>query len=519
MQTLSPVGIEAREYQRAIANSALQANTLVVLPTGLGKTIVALLVAVDRLSKYPESKALILAPTRPLVLQHAGFFEKHYPDKNAKSVFLTGEVPPPARASDFENARLIFATPEVIRNDVSAGRYDLHNVSLIVFDEAHRCVRDYAYSDVAQAYRSQAVEPLILGLTASPSAKKTRIEEICQKLAIANVETRTEEDSDVAEYVNEVEVRWERLPLPGDYKEATKILRSALDVRLNKLRTMHQLPQGVKVGKRMLLELGEKLHNSLRRGGAGALYGAVQLQSQAMSLTHAIDLLETQGAYGANRFLSKLERARTKSARGLARDPQIIEAQKLVASLEKTPHPKESKLRELVSDDLKSNTDAKIIVFTQFRDTVESIADNLNKIDKVRAIRFVGQASRSDEDPGMHQSEQMQILEDFREGKYNVLVTTSIGEEGLHVPDVDHVIFYEAVASEIRMIQRRGRTGRTRPGKTTVLMTEGTVDEAYYWTSRRKEEQMHRYLATVKNRGLKRVTRKKGTLLDYLGPQ
>jgi len=232
---------------------------------------------------------------------------------------------------------------------------------------------------------------------------------------------------------------------------------------------------------------------------------------------HAIDLLETQGAYSATKFLSRLERARTKSARGLARDPQIIEAQKLSASLEKTAHPKESKLQELVSDDLKSNRRAKVIVFTQFRDTVETIAENLNRIDNVQAVRFVGQASRSEDDLGLTQGEQMQILEDFRDGKYNVLVTTSIGEEGLHVPDVDHVIFYEAVPSEIRMIQRRGRTGRTRPGKTTVLMTEGTVDEAYYWTSKRKEEQMHRYLATVKKRGVPR-TKRKTTLVDYFGP-
>jgi ERCC4-related helicase len=514
MQTLSPVGIEAREYQRAIANSALQANTLVVLPTGLGKTIVALLVASDRLSKYPDSKIVILAPTRPLVLQHAGFFEEHYLDKNTKSVTLTGETPPPTRAADFESAKLIFATPEVIRNDVAGDRYDLRNVSLIVFDEAHRCVRDYAYSDVAQAYKTQAANPLILGLTASPSAKKTRIEEICEKLAIANVETRTEKDTDVAEYVKDVEVRWERLPLPEDYKDVAKILHAALDVRINKLRAMHQLPANIRIGKRMLLELGERLHNSLRRGGAGALFGAVQLQSQAMSLTHAIDLLETQGAYSASRFLSKLERARTRSSRGLARDTQVTEALKLSESLVKTPHPKEFKLRQLVSDDLKSNPRAKIIVFTQFRDTVETIADNLNRIDKVQAVRFVGQATRSEEDLGLTQSEQMQILDDFRDGKYNVLVTTSIGEEGLHVPDVDHVIFYEAVPSEIRMIQRRGRTGRTRPGKTTVLMTEGTVDEAYYWTSKRKEEQMHRNLAIVKNRGVKRG-KKKATLLDY----
>lgn len=516
MQTLSPAGIEPREYQTAIAKSAQEANTLVVLPTGLGKTIIALLVAVERLGKHPNSKVLILAPTRPLVLQHSNFFAEHYPDKSTKPIFLTGEVPPPTRASDFDEGKLIFATPEVIRNDVLAGRYDLRNVSLIVFDEAHRCVRDYAYSDVAQAYRSQAERPLILGLTASPSAKKTRVEEICEKLAITNVETRTEKDVDVSEYVKEVEVVWERLSLPAGYKGVSKVLHAALDVRLNKLRVMHHLPpSNVQVSRRMLLELGEKLHNSLRRGASGAIFGAVQLQSQAMSLMHAIDLLETQGAYSAERFLSKLDRAKTKSARGLARDSQVIEAQKLAASLD-SPHPKELKLREIVSEDLKSNSRAKIIVFTQFRDTVETIANNLNKIDLVQAVRFVGQATRSEEDIGLSQSEQMQILEDFRDGKYNILVTTSIGEEGLHVPDVDHVIFYEAVPSEIRMIQRRGRTGRTRPGKTTVLMTEGTVDEAYYWTSRRKEEQMHRYLATVKNRGVRRTTKKKTTLLDYV---
>jgi ERCC4-related helicase len=513
LQTLQTEGIEAREYQRAIAKSALTANTLVVLPTGLGKTIVAMLVASDRLSAFPRSKILILAPTRPLVLQHAEFFKDHFPDREAKSIVLTGETPAPLREEAFAESTLIFATPEVIRNDVSAERYNLGNVSLIVFDEAHRCVRSYAYSEVAQAYKSQANNPLILGLTASPSAKKSRVDEICEKLAITNVETRTEADEDVTPYVKEVDVNYERLALPEKYKEVSKILRAGLDERLNKLRAMHQLPVNVKISKRILLDLGEKLHNSLRRGGGGAIFGAVQLQAQAMSLNHAIDLLETQGSQSADRFLSKLERAKTRSARGLSRDPRVIEAQKLSASLAKSPHPKQKRLRELISQDLQSNPASKVIVFTQFRDSVETIVEDLSLMDAVRPIRFVGQASRNSEDLGLSQSEQMQILEDFRDGKHNVLVTTSIGEEGLHVPDVDHVIFYEAVPSEIRMIQRRGRTGRTRAGKTTVLMTEGTIDEAYYWTSLRKEERMHRYLATVKNRGPR--PRRKTTLLDY----
>src|SRR5438445_4111663 len=186
MQALQRGGIEAREYQRAIAKSALAANTLVVLPTGLGKTIVALLVAAERLAAFPQSKILILAPTRPLVLQHAEFFKEHFPDRETKSVVLTGETPAPQREEAFDQSTLVFATPEVIRNDVSANRYSLGNVSLVVFDEAHRCVRSYAYSEVAQAYKSQANNPLILGLTASPSAKKSRVDEICENLAITN---------------------------------------------------------------------------------------------------------------------------------------------------------------------------------------------------------------------------------------------------------------------------------------------------------------------------------------------
>jgi len=159
-----------------------------------------LLVAVKRLSEHQKDKVVILAPTKPLVFQHAEFFKKHFPDKNVVSSVLTGESPPSVRVEDFEGSQLIFATPEVIRNDVVRERYSLSKVCLIVFDEAHRCVRDYAYSEVAESYKGQASNPLILGLTASPSARKERVQEICDKLAITNVEMRTEEDEDVVQY-------------------------------------------------------------------------------------------------------------------------------------------------------------------------------------------------------------------------------------------------------------------------------------------------------------------------------
>ena len=468
-----------------------------------------------RLATHPEEKVIMLAPTKPLVVQHLEFFQEHFPDRTVKLSILTGETPPTPRITDFEESQLIFATPEVIRNDVLSDRYSLRRVCLIIFDEAHRCVRDYAYSDVASSYKSQAANPLILGLTASPSARRERVQEICDKLAISNVEMRTEEDEDVVQYVNDVQINWERVPLPSGYKEISRILRGAFEERIDKLRSLHQLPTGVRANKRMLLELGEKLRKSLRRGGSGALYGAVMLQAQAMSLSHAVDVLETQGLHNLTRYLAKLESATSRSGKSLSRDPKILEARKLAFSMEEREHPKQKRLRELVEVEIGANKDSKLIVFTQYRDTVETLVERLNKLDGVFAVRFVGQATRDSDDVGLSQNEQANVLDAFRSGRHNILVTTSIGEEGLHVPDVDHVIFYEAVPSEIRLIQRRGRTGRTRQGKMTVLMSEGTIDEAYYYTSLRREKQMHRFLQTVKKKGSKPPSRTKRTLDDW----
>jgi len=504
-------GIEVRDYQSNIAASASEKNTLVVLPTGLGKTVVALLVARERLARFPTGRVLLLAPTRPLVMQHSEFFKTHLSE--ISSTVLTGETTPLRRVELFESSRFIFATPEVIRNDISKGRYSLREVCLIIFDEAHRCVRDYAYSEVVEAYKLQASSPRILGLTASPSSRKSRIDEICQRLAIENVEARTEVDDDVSGYVNPVAVNWERVALPPVYGRISSILRKALDEKIERLQNLHLIPKGVFVNKRTLLELGESVRKRLRTERAGYLYGALVLQSQGISLFHAVEMVETQGVRSVTRFLSRLDEKTSRSAMGLAKDPRILEALKLCEENIREDHPKNHSLRRIISDQLAERPESKLIVFTQFRDTADLIVDGLKSVPGATPVRFVGQATRSMDDVGLRQEQQVQILDDFKTGRYNVLVTTSIGEEGLHVPDVDHVIFYEAVPSEIRMIQRRGRTGRTKPGKVTVLMAEGTVDEAYFHSSRRKERDMHRHLAAFKKNP--NPGKKKTTLLDY----
>jgi Fanconi anemia group M protein len=114
----------------------------------------------------------------------------------------------------------------------------------------------------------------------------------------------------------------------------------------------------------------------------------------------------------------------------------------------------------------------------------------------INASRFVGQAKRQG-DIGMKQDEQTSILESFRNGEFDVLVATSIAEEGLDIPQVDLVIFYEPIPSEIRHIQRRGRTGRMSAGSVIILAAKETIDERNLHVSKRRIQKMKQTLSSL----------------------
>ena len=502
--------LEEREYQTRIAEKASDANTLVVLPTGLGKTIIAILVAQTRLAKTHQGKIVVLAPTRPLVIQHYNAFRNHF--TNYTCSHLTGQIPASKREAVWRESTFIFATPQVIANDIEASRYTLNDVQLLVFDEAHRCVKDYDYTRLALAYQRVAESPLILGLTASPGGQRARIQEICENLFIKQVETRTEHDEDVKPYIQSVSTDWVRVPLPNSYREISKLLRAVYEEKLGKMRAMNLIPNMPIVPKKILLDLRQQLVARLRQSRSGYIFAALTLQAQSISILHAIELLETQGVENLRSYFTRMSESPKRTVKSLLKDERVQRAMTLTASLNEN-HPKLTAISKLVSEEISTNPTDRIIIFTQYRDTVDQIVAKL-QAEGQRPVRFVGQATRDDSSKGLKQDEQVEILRQFGSGVYNILVTTSIGEEGLHVPDVDHVIFYEAVPSEVRTIQRRGRTGRTRIGKVTVFIAENTVDEAYYWSSLKKERQMQSILTRVRARGIKAV-KKKTTLLDY----
>ena len=485
---------QAREYQKRIAEVAASTNTLVVLPTGLGKTIIAIMVAAQLLEKYPGSKVMVLAPTRPLVLQHLRAFGAELKLPPGSMVALTGNVDPGDRELLWMKSKVVFATPQTVFNDVRHGRVSLQDVVLAVFDEAHRSVKDYTYTRLASAYRETALRPRIMGLTASPGASKEKVDEIRRNLFIEAVEARSEESEDVKGYVEKTNIETIRVRVPEEYYETTLRLRELYNDKVKKLLSGGFLRSN-RVSKKALLDarlaISARLKAAQASGGqTGYVYGAIMNQAQAVAILHALEMIETQGASPLLRYLQKMHDRpeKGKAISSLVRDPKWLRVEGDATKIAEIPHPKISVMLDVVKRQLLKKPSSRVIVFTQYRDTIEDIVKALEK-EGLSGRRFVGQSDREGS-RGMDQQLQTQTLDLFRKGEFKVLVSSSIGEEGLHVPDVDLVVFYEAVPSEIRYIQRRGRTGRTTEGRVVILLAEGTVDEAYYYSTLLKENRM-----------------------------
>ncbi len=488
---INPGTIEKREYQESVVKTAVMGNTLCVLPTGLGKTSIAALVVAERLQKNMNGKILFMAPTKPLVDQHKKNFDR-FMKWGLEMYAITGEIKPEERHKVYRNVDIIFATPQTIENDIKSGLLNLENFSLVVFDEAHRCVGDYAYVFVAKTYMQQAKDPLILALTASPGGQKYKINDVKDKLFVTNVEIRTRDDSDVKPYVHEVENDFITVELPIAMKSLMTYLVNIKNSRISKLMRMGVIRSNY-VNKTQLLNLQVELAKKKQ----GVSYMAMSIIAEVIKIDHALMLLETQTIHALKQYTDKLSKEESRAVARLEKDDNFINAIRLTNELdaEGTEHPKLEKLVEIITKELQ-NKDARIIVFAQYRDTISKIYEALSEIKGAAPVEFIGQAKKKGK--GLSQKEQSQILNEFQMGFYNILCASQVAEEGLDVVETNVVVFYEPTPSAVRKIQRAGRTARTQAGKVIVLMTKDTRDEAYHWSAHRKEKQMNQTLREMK---------------------
>jgi len=497
---INPKTMEKRAYQEAIAKRALDGNMLVVLPTGMGKTPLAALVAAYRLEQDMHKKIMFMAPTKPLVNQHKKSFERFLKIGPDEIKVITGKIKPAERGELYKKADIVISTPQTIRNDLKKGVLNLKEYSLLIVDEAHRAVKNYAYTYVAKKYMQQSEKPLILALTASPGGHRYRIEQVKKALFIKNVEVRTKDDEDVTPYIKTIKTEWVEVELTKPMQSIKKYLESIKDEKL-KMLMKWSIIRSSRITKSQLIELQKKL----ARSKSGSSFAAMSLIAEIVKVDHAIMLLETQCLYSVKRYMDKIVnegvKGNTKAATRLIENRNFQSAARLLKELieEGEEHPKMVKLREIVEKEFERNENARLIIFTQFRDTVDKIIAELKKVKGCKPVALIGQAGSR----GLDQKEQVRLINEYDMGFYNCLVCTSIGEEGLHLGSATTAVFYEPVPSAIRTVQRRGRVGREQMGRIYIFITKNTRDEAYYWSAHHKEKKMKKILYSMKEKTLK----------------
>ncbi|MEM3396505.1 MAG: helicase-related protein [Thermoplasmata archaeon] len=507
--------VEKREYQINISRKCIERNTLVVLPTSIGKTMIALIVIADFLAKTgakPEKKVLFLAPTKPLVVQQYehGVLKFINIEKERVALF-TGEISWKKRKEIWEKSVIVVSTPQVISNDLLANRINIENVGLVIFDEAHKGVGNYDYVYIGQLCREHNIRTM--GLTASPGSKKEKVLEVCRNLNINWAEIRFPTDPDVAPYVHGFVNQWAYVTLPPEIERISRLIKEAMLEYIEALKKFGIILslKGLTFSK--FEDVTRKITAMLAQKKESSLFTARSYIAVLQKLHHALQLVETQGvkqflAYYQNKLLSDAQESdASKAAIKVAKHPKMLEAV-LRAKECKVEHPKILKIMEIIEKQFAENPDSRILIFAEVRESVAYIYEKIKDLPGVRPSLFYGQASKKNL-KGMRQKEQIEIINKFRNGEFNVLCATSVAEEGLDIPSMDMVIFYEPVGSEKRLIQRRGRTGRRYTGKVYFLITVDSFDMGRFFASTKKERKMQKIVQEVQREFLKEADKKR----------
>jgi Fanconi anemia group M protein len=445
-----------RQYQIEISKVAMLHNTLVSLPTGLGKTLIAAVVLYNYYRWFPTGKIIFLAPTLPLVNQQVKACYDIMGIPAEHTAVLTGKITAAKRTQIWTERRVFFCTPQTVQKDLETGRVDPVQVVCIVLDEAHKASGEYAYVKIVEYLSQSGAKFRVLGLSATPGTNIKAIQQVVDVLHINKIEARTEVDPTVSKYIHERNTEIVIVPQASAAKTIERALNDMMGPLLDKIRQAGgRITGNATVTSFQLLKARDdyvKRTNDERLSGH---FFAAQTFCQLRA-----DLYK----HGVGVVRMKLSRLRTERQRGMLASivrgtefeaiwEQVVKATCDPNAKDATVHdkvannPKLQKLMEILMEHFEraraTSKSSRAIVFSQFRDSVSEIVSILVPSKPlIRPRHFVGQGKGPKGEgqlKGMNQAEQQRVIREFRENVYNVLVCTCIGEEGEYLIGDDFV--------------------------------------------------------------------------------
>lgn len=484
-----------RDYQFNIVQRGLFNNLLVALPTGLGKTFIAATIILNWFRWTTDAQIVFVAPTKPLVAQQVEACFNIAGIPRSYTTMLTGGVQTGLRAEEWKDKRVFFMTPQTLLNDLKSGYADPKRIVLLVVDEAHRATGAYAYVEVVSFLRRFNSSFRVLALTATPGADVESVQKVIDGLDISKVEIRTENSMDICSYVHQRKIDKQVFQNTDEMEMCMELYSQALQPLVNTIAGLNAYwsknprdltPFGCQQAKKKWFQ---EVGRNANRGLQSTVHTIFAILA---SISHGMELLKY---HGMGPFYIKMKEFQDDSAKTKSKyKKQILDSdawKKLMVRLHGwitddnfVGHPKLEYLQQVILDHFVNAGDSRnvdgappsqtrIMVFAHFRDSAEEIARILKRHHPmIRPRIFVGQAHGKNSE-GMTQKDQLEAIERFKNGEFNTLIATSIGEEGLDIGEVDLIICYDSKASPIRMLQRMGRTGRKREGRIVMLQMQG----------------------------------------------
>ncbi|KAL3417874.1 type III restriction enzyme [Phlyctema vagabunda] len=513
---------EIRDYQYSIVKNGLFNNLLVALPTGLGKTFIAATIMFNFFRWFKDAKIVFVAPTKPLVAQQVEACFQTVAIPRSTTAMLTGGIQRALRADEWAEKRVFFMTPQTLDNDLKYGYADPKKIVLLVVDEAHRATGNYAYVNIVKFMRKFNPSFRVLALTATPGGTVEAVQEVIDGLEISKVEIRTEESIDIQQFVHQRNIDQIVLDPSDEIIMVKELYSKALQPLVTKLCGLNAYYNKDPMALTPFGLIQAKSNWAKSPAGKNAnqavKWMAHGLFTVLAGLAHGIKVLNF---HGIGPFYANVKELRhgveSKEAGGKYRSQVVDSAdfKKMMTTIQTwlnkddfVGHPKMTYLCDTILNhfldagegrlgDNAPPSSTRVIVFAEYRDSAEDISRVLNRHQPmIRSSVFVGQAD-SKRSAGMNQEAQQEVIRKFKTGTFNVIVATSIGEEGLDIGQVDLIVCYDASASPIRMLQRMGRTGRKRAGNIVLLLMRGKEEDSFM-KAKDNYEQMQKMISSGK---------------------
>lgn len=491
-----PLNKPKRDYQFNIVKHSLFENTIISVPTGMGKTFIAGVVMLNYYRWFPEGKVIFVAPTKPLVAQQIEASHQTCGIPGSDAAEMTGEIPKSKREKIWREKRVLYMTPQTLMNDLATQNCDVMSIVLIVVDEAHKATGDYAYNQIVRWMMAKNPHFRLIALTATPGSTPMAVQTLVDGLHISHIEIRDENSIDLRPYLHEKKIEQHCIKIPQEIILIRDTLAELIEMYLKPLQARGIMWPDQNPIKLHPYSARAKMTSLApdQRGFIGQLSVLGSLaQAMGYLLEGTIDMaysyLQEVSTKDTSENASKNWQAQCKKLRESELFKKTMAAFEACRTIPTGPfltHPKKDKATRLLidyfgrqlqdsddEDDAEGRLESRAMVFISHREAVEELVEALNvQSPIIRASMFIGQGTDKHGKRGQSQKEQLETIQKFQAGEFNVLVATCIGEEGLDIGEVDMIICYDTQKTPIRMLQRFGRTGRKRAGVVHLLLAE-----------------------------------------------